>query len=261
MDKLYIFQKHPVRNHGELYYYEVYFEWYFEVAYEVLKNRKDDEIAQLVWDIDKLIITSNDEYRNFSDQESILKDPSSLYPSRVHVVQLQHYMSKGIDIGKISSLKNITWAECFAGALLGHAIFALDAELKLKDTGQFKKNEVSEFFYDLGEYMGHFSTSCMEILSVLYMMPDYDGDSLSRSALHKKKKNEAINAANVRHEPGNNIKNIYIKWYEENANNGTFKNKDNAANKFHHQLSENDKEIISSPETLKTALRDHLRNK
>jgi hypothetical protein len=92
-------------------------------------------------------------------------------------------------------------------------------------------------------------------------MSDQAGYHLPKKALDKKKRNGAVNAANVRHEPGNKIKNTYIKWYEENEENGTFKSKDNAANKFHQQLSDNDKEIISSPETLKTALREHLRKK
>lgn len=258
MSELYIFERYPVRNHDMPRAYESYFSWFFSCGYEILKERADVEVAQLVWEIDKYT-AEGVSYLSDVTRPRVLHDPSDLYPGRMQIVSIQRAMSDGVLPSEVSSLPDISWLECLAAALLGHCMFALDAETRYRE-GEFKNSDLFEFYDDLSEYMGYFSISCMEILMVLSIQPGQSAYTLPYNMLNSKRVGVAKKAAEARHKATNDIKQDFIRWFLSENGVAKFKSRIKAAEIFLSRLPKERQDLIKDPDTLVKALRAHLKS-
>jgi len=102
--------------------------------------------------------------------------------------------------------------------------------------------------------------ACTECLTIIKMLPSATSfltPETMVSELKAKNGQTARDAANSRHAPGNEIKKRFIKWYFENEHAAIFTSRNQAASKFHRNLTDEERRIISIPETLVRALRRH----
>ncbi len=258
MSEFYIFDTQPVREHDYPYYHEVHFEWFFETAYSELENRSSSEIAQLVFDVDRFTAEQLRYLSGLNTPEELIKNYRELYPGRTQAISLQHSMNQDESLAQISDVQGVTWKECFAAALLGQAIWAVREEKRLKGNEFTEQDQIDLAAYDLGEYLGFYAINCMELLMVLSAMSG-SGYKLVHEVVTKdmsrKRKASAVKAAGERHRPARELKERYINWFYANEASGLFHSKRQAAEKFHSSLTQEEKRIVTTPNTFVKALR------
>jgi len=261
MSDLYVLTGHTLSAGEECTYFGPDFEWFYDSALQVLKNRSKHQIAKLIWDVDVTSVESVPWVSGELTPESVLNNPIEIYPGRLQAIKIQHLIARGNSADSISDLDNLTWAECVAAALLGHVMFAQREEKRLLPL-DFRKEPEHDYYFDLGELMGRYAVSCMELLSVLAMLPDHSAYNLPRGVITQKATSTAKKAAGSRHAPANEIKKSFIKWFEANQQSGLFHSQNQAADRYlRDHIGEEKKRYVSTPNTLIRALREHRKAK
>ena len=262
MSELYILEGVEEGRHEGLYYFEGFFYWYFDTAYDVLSRFSHQERAKLVFEVDRYAADQIRYLKSGLSPDELKALHRELHPGRRQAVSLQRAIANQVDIEEIVSVPGATWADCLAAALLGHCVVALFEENRLRKIEDFSQTEEANFYENVAEYIGHFAVDCMELLSVLATMPGCNSYVLPqqamRASLAASRSISAAKAAQVKHKGAAQIKDRYIKWYMENEGAGVFHSKNQAAEKFHRSLSDDERRIVSSVNTLVRALRKHL---
>lgn len=268
--------------------HEVMLKEYQQLSLEILQGKTDAQLDEALVMIDsqlceefsalsgdlkarslaaKLSVIPKD-YQNFLAGMKIEEfSPISLRPSRVHAIALNAAVAKGESPETAFGISNLTWIECYALILLSFSAMAEEMCHRFITNEAFDISEYSDFYIDLGEIVGELLISATELYVLITATDIGKGINATakltvRKAAGRGAEDRARKAADARHAPVRELKERFYNWFLSARSNGApeAKNYSVAAEYyFIHHMSDRDKSLISSPDTLRRYISSRLK--
>ena len=246
---MYIFDKQPIKEIDLPGYYEPEFDWYESSCNDALSRRTDKEIMTMVWLLDKFVVERSGEMVGYKGGELtpdllLKKYSKEIHPSRFHFILILRIIDQRKSPETIfgNFLKDITWEETLAVALLSHIIFATQ-DYNDFDNSVLTGNQ-SGYYFDKGEYMGAYALACCEIHLALSIMPKSNGYTLARTLVKREESMRGFKSAAARWEPVTKIKEDFVGSY--NANPKRYPSKAESARRFFNALQLDDQKLLGA---------------
>ena len=147
------------------------------------------------------------------------KYSKEIHPCRFHLILIARLIkakeSPSIIFG--AYLKEASWEETLAAALIGHIIFAVHDDNHFDNSLLFSEDETkSGYYYDKGEYMGEYAVACCEINMTLSYMPNSPDYTLASTLTKLEGSMRGRKSARARWEPSTKIKKQFVSAYNNN---------------------------------------------
>lgn len=234
----------------------------------LLSSRTKKEIDELVLIIDAIV---SDFFDSTKALDRIIADTEG-GPSLecrinedAHGITAAEYLSMmaGVDLSDLSHTLHPNWNEVFSLLALN-----LVGEAAAEDAYQQSKNNNNEYkqSYLRGNHAAHYLFDACEILHIaerLTESPGFVSAGVDAVAGRQISIRNGL-AAKRKHAPIQKIKDMFIKWFLEHSNDGTFKSRSDAARKFYSNLEADLRKLMAptnAERTLKDALREFEKSK